>query len=300
MTPPVISIFSAAARPENWMALYDNVADCDVTFEIVFVGPNAPVSPLPENCRYIKSNVKPVQAFEIGARHATGSLLMWTADDILFTSGRPLQNLYDVYVAQNDDKVIVSSEYDRPVGWNHLGPEDVLGPDLLKSPEMPLNGLMSTKTWSEIQGIDRRFIAVGWEYDLTLRVLAIGGSVVMSDVYVGDEIELWPFPRSRGGSLRREYGVADGKLLDDLWQTNGKYTLHRNMPMESFSDEGLIRRSEAPQGRWRYENDRINRFITSTTFYSVRRIRRAIEGRIRRLLFAKLPAVVRRLTFRGR
>jgi len=287
MTTPIISVISSAARPENWPGIYKNISDGVVPFEIIFVGPNEPVEQLPDNVRYIKANVKPAQVWEIASRHAQGSVLLWTADDILFLNDNPLDQMYSVYLAHADLDVIVSSEYQRDVGWNHLA----FGSNLL---EMPLNGMISTKLWRQLGGLDRRFIAVGWEIDLTLRLLSIGGKVVMSKVYIGDEIEAWPFPRSRGGSLLREYGGNDGKLMDDLWKVDGIYVLDRQMPFESFPESTILTRSEHPQGRWRYENNFINKFITSKTFYSLRRIRRVIRGRAQRFKYRNIPSYVRR------
>jgi len=286
MTTPVISLISAAARPENWLALYENVAETDVKFEIVFVGPNAPKRRLPVNCRYIKSNVKPTQAYEIAARHAEGSLLMWTSDDILFTTKRPLDRLYEVYTAQSDQDVIVSCEYDRPEGWNRLG-------QVKDNPEMPLNGLLSAKLWHRLGGIDRRFIAVNWETDMTLRLLGQGGRVVMSGVYIGDEIEQWPRVRSRGGSLMKDYGATtDGDLIFTLWERDGKLGLVRSLPVERFPDETILTRSEHPQGRWRYEGDRINKFLTSSWFHTLNYRRRLYYGKIYRMIMIRIPSYI--------
>ena len=61
MKKPDISIIGTAARPENWLSLYRSLGSDDVSFEIVFVGPNEPDYELPSNFRFIKSNVKPMQ-----------------------------------------------------------------------------------------------------------------------------------------------------------------------------------------------------------------------------------------------
>jgi len=104
---PTISIFGSAARPENWLTFYERLGVNDVTFEVIFVGPNSPNYVLPNNLIYIKSNVKPAQCFEIGARRASGSLLMWTADDSLFVTPNPLDKLYQTYLGCDDDNVLI-------------------------------------------------------------------------------------------------------------------------------------------------------------------------------------------------
>jgi len=81
----------------------------------VFVGPNGPGFPPPDNFVFVKSNVKPAQCWEIASRRATGDLLMPLADDLTFTTERPLDRLHNTYMQNEDNKVMVSCRY-RPGG----------------------------------------------------------------------------------------------------------------------------------------------------------------------------------------
>ena len=95
---PDISIIGIAARPENWPNRYRSLDFNDVSFEIVFVGPNEPDYELPPNPRFIKSNVKPMQCLEITSRNTSGELAMYCiADDYTFVTPRPLDRLYRLY-----------------------------------------------------------------------------------------------------------------------------------------------------------------------------------------------------------
>ena len=120
MSSPKISLIASASRPENWSGLYESIGDNETSFELVFVGPNAPKEVLPDNFIYIKSNVKPAQCWEIAARHATGNLLMYVADDIVFITDHPIDKVYQLYTekARHNDKVMVSLNYNLPEGWN--------------------------------------------------------------------------------------------------------------------------------------------------------------------------------------
>ena len=271
------------------MGLYENIGVNDVAFELVFVGPNAPKFQLPDNFTYIKSNVKPAQCWEIAARNATGTLLMWMADDSLYVTERPLDKLYSVYRDCQNENVIVSSNYMLTEGWNRFFSGD------LSSPTTALNGLLSARLWREIGGIDRNFIALGWDLDIIMRVHALGGEIVMSDVYMDENVELPHKPRSRGSTLLRDHKRTDIALLHRLWCVDGKVHFNRTLPVESLSDTDILVRSQHPQGRWRHESDLINRIITGRTYYRLKTWRRAVSGRMHRFRVRKIPMYLQKL-----
>lgn len=64
-----------------------------VPFEIVFAGPNPPEEQMPDNFRYIQTNVKPAQCAEIAARYAVGEYLITAADDYSY-SDNYLRKMY--------------------------------------------------------------------------------------------------------------------------------------------------------------------------------------------------------------
>lgn len=289
MTSPTISIISSAARPENWQGLYESIGENDVSCEYVFVGPNAPQWDLPDNFTYIKSNVKPAQCFEIAARRASGELLLWFTDDSLFITEHPLDKMYELYLEQNNHRVIVSSNYHLPEGWNRFFSGN------FGTPSLALCGLISNLFWKEIGGIDSKFIALCWAEDMSMSAHALGGDVVMSDVYMDEEVEMPSKPRSRGSSLLRDHYSTDRALLDRLWSVEGKTHLNRTLPYESFKCEEILTVSQEPKGRWTGNNDLQHRFLTSRNYYATRRIVRVIRGRIHRFRFAKLPEYLGRI-----
>ena len=74
---------------------------------------------------------------------------MWVADDILFETEHPLDEVYRVFKEHVHERVIVSMNYYAPEGWNHFYQYD------LESPIMRLCGLIPAKLWHEVGGIDR-------------------------------------------------------------------------------------------------------------------------------------------------
>jgi len=111
---------------------------------------------------------------------------------------------------------------------------------------MPLSGLMSRKFYLELGGIDKNFIAVMWDLDIAMRVYALGGKVVMSDVYMNEDRG-----KCAGSNLCGEFWEHDRTLLEDLWTANGKVHLKRKKPVDPFLESNILFASQGPRGRWR-------------------------------------------------
>lgn len=239
---PAISIFASAHRPQNWLDLYHSIGENEVEFEIVFAGPSPPNFVLPHNFRFIKTHVKPVQCYEIAFRNTRGDLVMNIADDCLFVTERPLDNLYECYKGHNVDKLIVSCRY-------MLNGEDqshLFFIDDVSSPVLPVAGLMSGQLFRDLGGIDRNFIAVMWDIDVAMRVYSLGGTVCLSDVYLNEDKK-----RAAGSLLCEEWWNHDRRLLLSLWTNNRKAHLNRAKPVVSFADYRIMEASQGPRGRWR-------------------------------------------------
>ena len=241
---PKIGIVASAHRPQHWMNLYNSIGDNNIEYELVFVGPNPPDYELPKNFRFIRSFVKPAQCFEIAFRNTMADLVMPIADDCEFITPQPLDRLYDLYKSCNLDELIVSS---RGMHGDMVWPQSFhcfyTNDD--STPVVALCGLMSKKLYRDIGGIDRNFISIMWDSDIAMRVHALGGRVVMSDVYINEDM-------SKGSSLcTGEFFRHDRTLLESLWTTNGKVHFNRAKPVEPFSDMNILTASQGPRGRWR-------------------------------------------------
>ena len=250
---PKISIFAPAHRPQNWMDLYKSIGENDVEFELVFVGPNQPDYRLPNNFRFIRSLVKPTQCLEIALRNTTADLIMNMADDTMFKRSRPLDRLYETYKNYNNDKIILSCKYmlngeDLSESAHYLTriERDGVQLDDKSSPVMPLSGLMSRNLLMSIGGIDKNFIAIMWDLDIAMRVHALGGDVILSDVFLEEDKD-----KNAGSELCNEFWEHDRGLLFSLWKKNGKIHLRRTKPVESFDDLNILKASQGPRGRWR-------------------------------------------------
>ena len=244
MSPsPIISVYGSAYRPQNWVGLYNTLIDNDISFEIVFVGPNEPDFILPDNFKYIKSSVKPAQCVEIASRYATGELIMQVADDLEFRTPKMLDSLYSVYTAYNDERLIVSCRF----MVDGVDVSSLCCNYLAGRPETPMisvAGLMSNRLYREVGGIDRNFVAVCGDMDVIMRIHKRGGSVVLSDIYVNEN------RLHCGNDLYALYSVQDRALLDSLWMVGGSVQLDRARLFEPFSNERILEESQGPKGRW--------------------------------------------------
>jgi len=130
---------------------------------------------------------------------------------------------------------------EQPVSSMHFFADDI------NSPVMPLCGLMSRNLFNIIGGIDRNFIAGMWDLDVAMRVHALGGDIVISDVFLNED----KGKSTAGSAICEEFWKHDRGLLEDLWVKNGKINFFRTKPVESFNDSNILKVSQGPRGRWR-------------------------------------------------
>lgn len=245
-----ISIVAAAFRTWRWMGLYDSIGETNIKYELIFVGPNEPDFKLPPNFRFIKSEVKPAQAVAIAYKHATADLILNTADDFFFLGEDPLGTLYadhecetSAMVFSETRPVIVSCTYRVKMvlhrEWQHVIPNDPT------TPTMPVVGLISRKLFEEIGGIDRRFIARLWDCDIAMRIYAIGGKVVISEV-IGNEVKDKAYSRISLSARKH-----DERFFYNSWVKDNKVVFDRRGPVEPYQDENLLTVSQGPSSKWK-------------------------------------------------
>lgn len=242
---PKIGIVATAYRPQNWMSLYKSIGDNQVDFELVFVGPNPPDYELPKNFRFIRSLVKPTQCLEIAFRNTNAELVINIADDSTFKTSRPLDRIFETYKNHNNEKLLLSCRFStNGIDQSHFAHH--FNPSNLASPIIPVSALMSKKFFNDLGGIDSSFIAVMWDIDIAMRVYALGGCVVISDVIIDEDRS-----KSAGSLLCSEFWAHDRMLLESLWTTNGKIHFNRSKPVKPFLDRNILDASQGPRGRWR-------------------------------------------------
>ncbi len=222
-----VSLFASAIHPEHWMEIYENIKSTNsVTFEIVFVGPIEPTFALPGNFKYIKTNVKPTQCFEIAARTSVGKALLQTADDIDYSPGA-VDKMFAAYSV--DPKHIMSSCYyfrgtsDKRAEqhfWGALQSQD-------RWPFLPVCGMYDRELHYELGGADKRFHAVQWELDMYMRLWAHGVQTVFVDATCTENMN-WT-------SNMFGKNWQDRHTVVDLWPN-----MQRKDAVQSFSNENIL------------------------------------------------------------
>ena len=240
-----ISVIAVAHRIQHWLECYESYIT-KLNFEVIFVTDRAPNFTLPDNFRYIMTNVKPAQCGQIAFDEAKGEVVLLTSDDIIFNS-YAFDRAYEIY-KKHDYKTMVGFRVWE--GWGSLGETTDFHylfhrtkygeehPELIKnSPKMLAMGLMSKQLLNEIGRIDNRFVCGQWENDLVMRAYAIGGKIVMSE---------WSKSyndtnKHHGeGNYRGEIHKYETELLAKLWVKDNKFSKERLEPVQEISPNNIL------------------------------------------------------------
>ncbi len=269
---PKISLCAAAARPIYWERFYNSLIKNTTEFEIVFVGPNPPPHNLPDNFKYIYSEVKPAQAYEIALRQATGEIVGWTADDANYdhpdlNCPRALDLIWNRYAAfqvdYKDNKTILAMcpHEDSSAQW----PNHHFFYAIKETPRMAPFGFINREWFNALGGYDRNFICGQSENDVVMRGLQDGGRVEVVEESVL-YVHHGECHTTDGYVFRKGYD-SDRKFLEECWVKEGygtydvraPYTLSttRLRPLEPFSDENILVENQGPAGRWAKEGAKV-------------------------------------------
>ena len=248
---PTISIVISGARPELWSDLYSSIGNNEVSFELIFIGPDKLKYQFPNNVFFIQSRTKPVQCFEIGARLAQGKYLLFLADDTFFCTEHPLDDLYKEYLAHNNEKLMLSCRYGEGMGSsftkkfpaeNHLASGDTT--NLVY---MPVGFIINRDYYMYLGGLDRNFIALYWDLDLCFRIVEDGGITSLSSVWLIEQKE-----KHNNIFMYITFNKIDRLItLEKFWPMFGKNNdFKRTAPLELFSDYKILEESQGPKGKW--------------------------------------------------
>ncbi len=267
-----ISLIGSAFRTNNWLKVYNSVRKNNINFEIIFVGPKKPDFQLPDNFKFIQSNVKPVQCIEIAARAASGELIQIIPDDILFIKENSLDLIYKTYYERYNYKNLFSMllcENGKAFDADNFR----LNPNKINSPFVGVCNVISKSFFYELGGLDKAFIASMYDIDFSLRAILRGGQVLMTDIKI-DERKL---EMSEGSHTAAEYWNIDRKHLLKLWSKKGN-TLIRNEKFMGFNEINLLKYSQGPRGRWRGNKPIIiEKFIDGPYKFFIVQLRRIIS-----------------------
>lgn len=267
MNKPQISLCAAAARPEFWIRLYNSLSQNAVSFEIVFVGPNEPNFSLPVNFNYIKSNVKPAQAYEIAFRNAKGEMGGWMADDAHYNDPYAQcpnsldsiwQNYQDSIKKYGDKKTIFSQrtiEDYKDTGHADWEKHRFFYGDM-RTPQMAPLGFINLEFFHSLGGYDRNFVCGQSENDIVMRAIENGGRVETAK----DSKVVLCHAECHGKYAFRSGYFLDREYLESCWVKEGFGTYEKRLPytlsntrlksLDRFEDANILTINQGPSGKW--------------------------------------------------
>lgn len=232
-----VSIFMSGVRTNRWMNMYDGIKSSNnVTFEFIVVGPYEPNYTLPDNFKFIRSDVKPGQCFEIAARNSTGKALLNAVDDIEYTPGS-IDLMFHEYI--KDPKKIMSTccywvDYRSALDWSHSLVDFGINQGW---PFLPVTGMYDRELHYKLGGSDRRFDAVMWELDMYMRLWEYGVRTVLID---GKAEEINPQKDSSHPSLCARYLIKDRPKILAIWTKDRNNNIRRTSPVLSYIDKNIL------------------------------------------------------------
>jgi hypothetical protein len=243
-----VSLCASANRIKWWPRFYNSLKGNKIEYEVIFVGNIYPDFELPKNFKFIYTNVKPAQAYQIAFNEAQGELIHWTADDADYIENEHnLDNAYDLFQSRGHYRNIISM---RTI-------ED--GTDIFENhrffyrdestPHMAPLGLMSNKFLKELEGYDKNYISGQSENDIVMRGYSAGGDVILAyDPFVHmRHREVHPLKKD---NKFREFYKQDRETLEKQWILKGKVMFDRQVPFEPFEEKDILTVTQGPKGIW--------------------------------------------------
>lgn len=246
-----ISIIASAHRTELWKDFYDSIIT-NIDFEVIFVSDREPTEEeqaylkLRPKFKYIISQVKPAQCFEIAYRQSTGDFVIWTGDDFIY-SPYAFDHVVNMYKSMHDYRAMISfTNYENgdKVIQNHRVPWDES-----KLIQLSTSALISKQAIEEAGGLaDINFVAGHWDVDLMMRIYALGGNVHVCPTAISYEPHLL-FHKSESN-----FALTWREELDyftHLWCKDGKTVWERQEVFQPYINENLLTLSQGKTGKWK-------------------------------------------------
>jgi hypothetical protein len=266
---PVISLYASAARPENWLNLYDSIKHNSCEFEIVFVGPNSPKIQLPKQFKFIKSFTKPVQCAEIAARNAEGEFLLHCVDDLTFKDKNALDKMLEFYNnnIHTNNELILSPKLMRD-GKKYNDSNYKLYPELDKCPYVPISIFIKKSLYFSLGGYDLNFIASFADTDLAYRgITEMKAQIEFVETFVNENKN-----DAKRSTLFEDYMHNDLVLLKNLWFSDEGFLSKRAMQHDAFSEVNILGITQGKKGRWGYTNKYIEKIFSNRFYYLLKAI----------------------------
>lgn len=260
-----ISLFMSAARPKLWQNMYNSLKSNKFSWEIIAVGPNPPLTEMPNNFRYYKCNFKPCQAYAAASKLCNGDVIGWTCDDAIYAPNA-LDMIMSSYY-EHDNRAIFTQrtiENNKDVSKEHH-----FFRHCKDTPIMAPMAFINRKLFWEIGGYERHYISGQAENSIIMDAYSRGAYIVN----VPDSIVLIDHEKAHGGLINKvKYRLGgnsfrtgysnDRQYLEETWVKEGYGTYDENtlkhgevskerlLAHHPFNYENILTVPQGPQGRW--------------------------------------------------
>tara|TARA_R110001583_G_scaffold2684_3_gene18922 strand:+ start:348 stop:1106 length:759 start_codon:yes stop_codon:yes gene_type:complete len=239
-----ISVIVPGYRYWEWQHVFQSTKDSleDLSFEIIFVGPDNKSGVVGENVTFIKDFGAPGRCLQIGAANATGKYLTWACDDGVFTVGslkRAIQRMEE----KNDKKFTLGLNYYE--GGDPRQEEffrmrfhaDQQMPGIKEEYKSSPMFVCTTEYYKELGGLDCRFEHVNFNiHDLMFRIYNDGGEV---EIFMEPTLNIaWDVHAPDYVPVRQAYLEVDLPLYQKLYAVD--QSARTKIPFDNWKESPAV------------------------------------------------------------
>lgn len=253
-----ISFFGASIRPERWKHFDDQLSKTNLDFEIIWVGPKGLKGKLPKHTKWIKTNVKPMQCWEIGARATQSEVICVMVDDIN-VGPYMYDKVYEIYKKANNYKTLIQPRYHRYNGkgrkisdrtWTLAFPcrhKKVPKKDYIQT--VDACSVYSRKFFFELGGYDKNFIAAHGGQDISLRAIEAGANIIICEETFPRHVDdICIVDMGLTGLIKKTHDYDYNYLFSLYIRKNRR--VNRTKKFEPFINKNILKTSQGPKGVW--------------------------------------------------
>lgn len=203
-----VGAYCTSINPQLWTTQHEMLQKNDTEVELLCVGPNPPSFKLPPGLKYIHATVKPAQCSYIGATRVDGNYVVSITDDVTLCPGA-VDTCISVLKKHDQTNTLVCPRYTgHGMGFYS---NDTQYPGV---PNLTVAHFSSRRLW-ELYKVDKNFIALYWDMDQCMNVLANGGQAIICD-----EVTVTDALIDNGSRLSSYNYHYDVKYFQWLWVTD--------------------------------------------------------------------------------
>lgn len=224
----------SSVKTYRWLPIHEQLKKTGLSFEISVIGPIEPDFALPPEIKFLKSDVKPSQCFQIAGQNCSGEVMFQLVDDLEYSDGA-IKNMFEAVISADN---VMSTSHHFEDSADLTLQQNIAGVSANHLPLLPVCGMFPRKAWLDNRGLDVRFDGIMSELDFYMR-LSING--YQTQFINGIVTEMSSHRKSdTNGRLSHRYWEKDRGSFVKLWSSNGKLYPIRKDIMRPYKNEDLL------------------------------------------------------------